>query len=175
MTRKRRIEIQSQPIQPSKQPADTGCMYYSFLSLTGDDSLLQYADDNSHHRFLVRVTDAGYLLVPIYCNYFQAAEDSFFWQQHFLKCAGEGVTKQQLLVTCSGLGKGNTLHVVAVQVDFAGGLVTVADPMRGGLASWPLSDFIKDSPYAPKTIEISALESAVLDDYAPIPPTGSKP
>jgi hypothetical protein len=175
MARKRRTEIQNQLIQSSKQPADTGCMYYSFMSLTGDASLLQYADDNSYHRFLIRVMDAGYLLVPIYCNHFQTADECFFWQLHFRKCTEEGVARQQLLVTCSGLGKGNTLHVVAMLVDFAGGIVTVADPMRDGLPSWPLSDFIKQSPYAPNTIEISALESAVLDDYATTPPTKSKP
>jgi len=148
-------------------------MYHSMVSLTGETSLLQYVDDNCHYRFLIRVMEAGYLLIPLYCNHFQTAEDSYFWKQHFVKCTSEGVSKQKLLVTCRDLGKVGTLHVIAVHLDFAG-LVTVADPKYSSLPSWPLLDFIA-TDYAKKAVEISALKSAVLEDYAPIPPTSSTP
>jgi hypothetical protein len=170
MMRKRRNEIQNQPLQPSQQANNTGCMYHSFVSLTGETALLQHASDNCWYRFLIRVMDAGYLLIPIYCNHDQNAEQSGFWQLHSAKCANESAPSQRLLITCKDLGTGGTLHVIAVILDFARGHVTVADPMLATLISYTtLRQFFQET-YATKAVEIAALESAVLEDYQPIPP-----
>lgn len=144
-------------------------MYHSFVALTGDESMLQYSNDNSHFRFLIRVIDAGYLLIPIYCNYYQTAGETGFWQGHFKKCAGEAVKEQRLLITCGHLGKDDTLHVIAGVANYAGGLVTIIDPMKPGLPCYTLDQFCQ-THYAQKAVEIMVLDSAVLEDYQEIPP-----
>jgi len=164
MKRKSRKEIHGLPFKHYPQAPGTGCMYHSFVALTGDESMLQFSNDNSAYRFLIRVAEAGYLLIPVYCNYFQPAGESFFWKQHFIKCTNEGVQEQRLLVTCADLGIGKSLHMIAVVVNLAGSLVTVLDPQAASPPSYEISDFAR-SNYAESTVEVLALDSAVLEDY----------
>lgn len=151
-------------------------MYHSLVSLTGENSFLQYTNDNSWPRFFIRVVDAGYMLIPVYSNWLETAGDAWFWEQYFSKCAAEGLAQKRLLVTCRNLGTGQSVHSIAVRLDFTqAGKAFVADPhpYLPGVDPYELGEFSK-CDYAKKAVDVFALESRVLDDY-PIEPPLNRP
>jgi hypothetical protein len=157
-----REQLKKVRIHHLQQQSGTGCMYHSFAALSGDDSLLIHAKDNSPHRFLLRVQEKGYLLWTLYANRFEGAQLAF-WKKLSSDCSSEEQVK--LIVTI----KVNTdQHTVAIEADFKNNKFTVCDPMKPDCQHFNLDGLI-NSKYG-RPIEILCLDSGLLADYKEISP-----
>ena len=156
-----RKQLHDVPIRHLRQSdPSTGCMYYSFSSLSGEKSLLKYQNDNSENRFMLRVQNLGYLLWPLYSNRFEVTKFNF-WSKlfHYL----EAIRKLKLILT---VDTPNGFHTVAMEAHFVEDTFIVADPLAEKLQYFSSKEF-HHSKYS-NCYEVMVLDSGKLEDYKPI-------
>ena len=164
-----RSELMNIEIQHHKQPDSQGCMYYSYYSLTNDNSLLIYADDNSPFRFSIRVISKGFHLWTVYKDDINGAQNDV-WINLQDKLIKEKVDIDlKLLSTIKVTPK--RMHTFAVQGNFVKNYFKIADPGKGDLMEGDINILTK-LPYS-NPVEIQCLDSLEVKDYPMIDKYGN--
>jgi hypothetical protein len=148
-------------VKHKKQMTPSGCQYHSAYALLGDESLLEYVDDASSMRFILRLLERGKYLFPYWGGVFSSASvPETFWRHLAELCGKNGGPQQMLCDYLSPAGQGHT--VAAILNDTT---VWVSDSMCDDIQAFWLDDFLK-SRYA-KAYQVNVLYSTKMEDYEP--------
>jgi hypothetical protein len=161
-----RQQLLAHQICHSRQQPNVGCIQHSFYALTGAADILLNQNDGSEYRFLLRAQYLGYLLWPLYCNQFAAA-DQAFWRQFRDKAVNGREWEYRLLVT---IQPGPQQHVFGMSANFHRDNLIVSDPMQNALAPMGFQEFLnRQIPgtqfYYHHALEVLSVDSGEPNDY----------